>query len=153
MLKCDILLLLPEYVLHDLGRFLELGMLLLLQLDVVLPLKVVHGRRYGHHRHQMRPSPPQSPLDKEVDKNRANVEGGGRGPEEIVGQVLHYARVGHVHLFVLEVLELRLLLEHEFELEHGRCIFNKCIVHFSGIDDLVNVYLIVRLLLTPFKLV
>ena len=153
LLKCDILLLFAENFLDNFSRFLEFSILFFLQLDIVLSLKVVHCHRYGHHWHQMRPRPSHSFLYQEVHKNCADVEGGSGCPEKLMCQILHYARVWHVHLFMLEVFKLSFLFQDKFKLEHGRGIFDKSLVHLSGIDDLVNVNLIIGFLLTSFKLV
>ena len=54
---------------------------------------------------------------------------------------------------MLEVFKLSFLFQDKFKLEHGRGIFDESLVHLSGIDDLVNVNLIIGFLLTSFKLV
>ena len=139
LLEGHMLFLLLNDLIDYLTCLYELLLVLLEAADVILPLDVVHRHRQSHERYYgvwLEGPPP--PGEHEQHHGDAVVDGC-RAPQKLMREdVQQLHSVSSLFLLLLQVLQLRFLLQREFQREELLCLVQKHLIDPLRVDDVLN---------------
>ena len=114
----------------------------------MVPFEVVKGGWDSQERNEMNPGESVPSAAKGIDGEHGHIKGRCWRPQELVIQHLQQLRRALILRLNLEVLELSFLLQDEFQVEHYCCVLDQSFIHLRGIDELVDVLLLLFLCLS-----